>query len=62
MTFASIAYPEVRFSLIHGKRQVFDYPPVSSLKERIFQVFGKSLLERLLRHQGIEIEPSSSFM
>ncbi len=48
MTFASIAYPEVRFSLIHGKRQVFDYPPVSSLKERIFQVFGKSLLERLL--------------
>lgn len=48
MTFASIAYPEARFSLIHGKRQVFDYPPVSSLKERIFQVFGKSLLERLL--------------
>lgn len=48
LTFVSIAYPEVRFSLIHGKRQVFDYPPVSSLKERIFQVFGKSLLERLL--------------
>ncbi len=48
MTYISIAYPEVRFSLIHGKRQVFDYPPVSSLKERIFQVFGKSLLERLL--------------
>jgi len=48
LTFASIAYPDARFSLIHGKRQVFDYPPVSSLKERIFQVFGKSLLERLL--------------
>ncbi|NIM59327.1 MAG: DNA mismatch repair endonuclease MutL [Candidatus Aminicenantes bacterium] len=48
MTYISIAYPEVRFSLIHGKRQVFDYPPVSSLKERIYQVFGKSLLERLL--------------
>jgi len=48
LTYVSIAYPEVRFSLIHGKRQVFDYPPVSSLKERIFQVFGKSLLERLL--------------
>ncbi|NIO48594.1 MAG: DNA mismatch repair endonuclease MutL [Candidatus Aminicenantes bacterium] len=48
LTYISIAYPEVRFSLIHGKRQVFDYPPVSSLKERIFQVFGKSLLERLL--------------
>jgi DNA mismatch repair protein MutL len=48
LTFVSIAYPEVRFSLIHGKRQVFDYPPVGSLKERIFQVFGKSLLDRLL--------------
>jgi len=48
LTYVSIAYPEVRFSLTHGKRQVFDYPPVSSLRERIFQVFGKSLLERLL--------------
>ena len=48
LTFVSIAHSEVRFSLVHGKRQVFDYPTVSSLKERIFQVFGKSLLERLL--------------
>jgi DNA mismatch repair protein MutL len=48
LTYVSIAYPEARFSLIHGKRQVFDYPPVRSLKERIFQVYGKSLLERLL--------------
>ena len=48
LTFVSLAYPEVRFSLIHVKRQVFDYPVVSSLKERIFQVFGKSILENLL--------------
>jgi DNA mismatch repair protein MutL len=44
----SLAYPQVRFSLSHGPRQIFDYPPVKSLKERIFQVYGKSFLERLL--------------
>lgn len=48
LTFVSLAYPEVRFSLFHAERNVFDYPSVSSLKERIFQVFGKSLLENLL--------------
>ena len=44
----SLAYPEVRFSLSHGPRQIFDYPPVKNLKERIFQVYGKSFLQRLL--------------
>lgn len=48
MTFISLAHPQKRFSLTHGKRQIFDYPPVKSLKERIFQVFGKSLLESLI--------------
>jgi len=48
MTFVSLAHPQKRFSLTHGKRQIFDYPPVKSLRERIFQVFGKSLLENLL--------------
>ncbi len=48
MTFISLAHPQKRFSLIHGKRQIFDYPPVKSLRERIFQVFGKSLLENLI--------------
>lgn len=43
-----LAYPEVRFSLYHGKREVFAYPPVGSLQERIYQVYGKSLLDRLM--------------
>lgn len=47
LTSVSLAYPEVRFSLIHGKRQVFDFPPVAGRKERIFQAFGRALLERL---------------
>lgn len=48
VTLISLAYPEVRFSLTHGKKQVFDYPRVAALRERIFQVFGKSQLERLM--------------
>jgi len=48
MTHVSLAYPGVRFSLVHGKRHVFDYPSVKTLKERIFQVYGKSLLEHLI--------------
>ena len=48
MTFVSLVHPQKRFSLTHGKRQIFDYPPVKSLRERIFQVFGKSLLENLM--------------
>lgn len=48
MTHVSLAYPGMRFSLVHGKRHVFDYPSVKTLKERIFQVYGKSLLEHLM--------------
>ena len=48
MTHVSLAYSGVRFSLVHGKRQVFDFPPVKTLSERIFQVYGKSLLEHLM--------------
>lgn len=48
LAVVSLAYPEVRFALVHGARQVFDYPLVNNLKERIFQVYGKSVLEHLL--------------
>lgn len=58
LTFLVLAYPEVRFSLIHGKREIFHYPQVSTLKERIFQVYGKSLLEKLIEvdfHEEVHI-------
>lgn len=48
LTNIVFAYPEVRFSLSHGKRAVFNYAPVRSLKERIYQVHGKSSLEKLM--------------
>ena len=48
LTQAALASPEVRFSLFHGKRKVFDYPRVAHLKERIFQIYGGDVLDRVL--------------
>ncbi len=48
VTTIVLAYPEVRFSLKHGERSLFSYSPVSSLRERIYQVFGKDRLDNLL--------------
>jgi DNA mismatch repair protein MutL len=68
LSHIALAFPEVRFSLHHGQRQVFDYPSVSSLKERIYQIYGKSVLESLTavdyeeegkRIQGYISRPSS---
>jgi DNA mismatch repair protein MutL len=47
-TNVGLAYPQIRLSLIHGKRDLLNCPPVGSLKERIFQLYGKSELEKLL--------------
>lgn len=48
LSHAALAFPGVRFSLHHGNRSVFDYPAVGGLKERLYQVYGKSVLDRLL--------------
>jgi DNA mismatch repair protein MutL len=48
LTQFALAFFEVRFSLHHGDRKVFDYPGVSSLKERIYQVYGRSVLESII--------------
>ena len=48
MTSVCLAYPRVKFSLTHRKRDIFNYPAVKSLKERIFQVYGSAILERLM--------------
>ncbi len=44
----SLAYPGVRFLLLHGTRGVFHFPPVTNLKERIYQVYGRSVIENLM--------------
>jgi DNA mismatch repair protein MutL len=48
LTQAALAFPGARFSLHHGKRRVFDYTAVPSLKERLYQVYGKETLESLI--------------
>jgi DNA mismatch repair protein MutL len=48
VTQIALAFPTVRFSLQHGSRRVFDYPTVSVRKERLYQIYGKSILEGLV--------------
>lgn len=48
LTEVCLAFPGVRFSLTHGKRDIFHYPAVGSLKERIFQIYGKSTIANLM--------------
>lgn len=48
LTQVALAYSGVKFSLYHGNRMLFGYPAVESLKERIYQIFGKSFLEKLI--------------
>lgn len=43
----ALAHPEIHFSCHHIK-ELLSAPPVANLKERIFQVYGKSILQGLL--------------
>jgi DNA mismatch repair protein MutL len=44
----ALAYPEVRFSLVQARREIMNCPRVGSQKERLFQIYGKDILDRLL--------------
>jgi DNA mismatch repair protein MutL len=48
LTQVSLAHHTVGFALSHEGRAVFSYPPVATLKERIFQVYGKTVVANLL--------------
>ena len=48
LTGVCLAFPKVKFSLAHGTREIFHYPAVVSIKERIFQIYGKSTIENLI--------------
>jgi DNA mismatch repair protein MutL len=52
----SLAHHDVGFSLNHEDRAVFNYPPVGTLRERIFQVYGKTVVDNL---KGIGHEEES---
>lgn len=59
MTLVALAYPGVNFTLTHGKRSLLNCPRVESLRERIFQLYGKSLLEKLMEVDHAEAENES---
>jgi len=48
LTNVALAYPRLRLSLTHGPRSVIDCPPVDGLRERIFQLHGKDLVDSLM--------------
>lgn len=48
VTQAALASPGVRFTLVHGARQAIDCPAVGTLRERVFQLFGKALVDRMM--------------
>jgi DNA mismatch repair protein MutL len=64
VTQAALAAPGVRFTLVHGSREVIACPPVGSLKERVFQIFGKKMVDGLMEvaaeEKGARVEGLAS--
>jgi DNA mismatch repair protein MutL len=48
LTNVALAYPRLRLSLSHGPRTILDCPPVDGLRERLFQLHGKALVDSLM--------------
>ena len=48
VTHYSLAHPGKSFSLRHNNAELLDVTPVASLRERVFQVFGSTVLEDLI--------------
>jgi len=54
LTSIACAYFGVAFSLVHGPRRLFDWPKVGTLEERLYQVYGKDFIDRLMAVDHIE--------
>jgi DNA mismatch repair protein MutL len=48
VTQAALGAPGIRFTLVHGGREAIACPPVATLRERIFQLFGKKTVDGLM--------------
>ena len=57
VTHYSLANPEKTFTLRNGALELLHVTPVQTLEERVFQVFGRELLEEL-----IELRPRTKVM
>jgi len=47
LTLVALGHPAIRFHVAHGKREILNAPAVAGLRERVFQIFGKDVLDRL---------------
>jgi len=52
VTQYALAHPEARFVLRSGGSELFHFQVVNELRERIFQVFGRDLLDQLIEVRG----------
>ena len=48
VTQAALGASGVRFTLVHGGRETIACPPVATLRERVFQLFGKKMIDGLM--------------
>jgi DNA mismatch repair protein MutL len=48
VTQAALAFPGVKFILVHNGRQLLNCPAVSTLEERVYQLYGRQLLDGLM--------------
>jgi DNA mismatch repair protein MutL len=48
VTQAALGAPGIRFTLVHGTRETIACPPVATLRERVFQLFGKKMVDGLM--------------
>jgi DNA mismatch repair protein MutL len=48
MTNIALAHPGLRLTVRHGARTVLDCPPVLGLRERLYQLYGKDALDKLM--------------
>ena len=56
VTQAALAGPGTRFVLVHGSRELINCPPVGTLRERIYQLYGKAVVEGLMEVASAEGE------
>jgi DNA mismatch repair protein MutL len=50
---AALAWPGVQFKLTHNAQAVFEYPPVSSARDRVLQMYGARFLEQAVPVSGV---------
>ena len=48
LTWQALAFPEIKFVLTNNQKEIINCPAVSSLRERIYQIFGRKVLDKLM--------------